>query len=225
MLSDNYDKIVSLGSQCNPALFLKSIKKKEEAYPFDWVRSNSKIVYDIILNGSEKYTTFNNKINDNKYYVYKIDQIYTRYNFPKTHINSYGQHFTHYKNVKPQDMINTNKRKYDRFDKLLKSKQKVLFIHTHEEYMYDKSSRDNADEFYEYLCKINDLLSEKYPQLNFTIINVEHNLKREDYKHIKNYNMKYRIPYTDNGETHRSRYWIPYRGAVNQFLMSILFSK
>ena len=39
-----FDEIISLGSQCDPSLTLKIINLKNKTYPFDWVRSNTKII-------------------------------------------------------------------------------------------------------------------------------------------------------------------------------------
>jgi len=93
----DYDEIISLGSNCSPGLSLRSINKKKETYPFDWVRSNSKIIYDVLLDHGEKYTIFNKKDKDSNEYYLKNLHSYTNPNFSKNHINYYGQHFTHYR--------------------------------------------------------------------------------------------------------------------------------
>ena len=53
---------------------------------------------------------------------------------------------------------------------LLNSNKKVLFIHSNEEYICHKKSRDDKVILYDYLCKINDIIKEKYPNLTFEII-------------------------------------------------------
>ena len=93
----NFDEIISLGSQCNPGLTLKTLNLKNKTYPFDWVRSNSKIIYDTLLYGTGKYINFNSE-KSNDYYTKSLDEIDFK-NFSKSYINEYGQYFTHYTDI------------------------------------------------------------------------------------------------------------------------------
>ena len=213
---DKYDEIISFGTQCNPGLSLRELKLKKETYPFDWVRSNSKIIYDVLLNGKNKYITFDSD-KSNDYYTKDLDCIDFK-NFPSTHINSYGQYFTHYTHLDTLELKNTFNKYLDRFFELLSINKKVLFIHTHEEYIYHKKSRDDNIELYNYLCKINDLLEEKYPNLNFEIINIDINNNFKKYKKIININMEYNLPISDNSETHTGKFYDPYRETITKIL-------
>ena len=105
------------------------------------------------------------------------------------------------------------------------SNKKVLFIHTHEEYIYHKKSRDNKNEFYRYLCKINDIIEEKYPNLDFEIINIDINNTSENYKNIINLNMEYNFPISDNSETHNSYFYNPYRSNITYIINKFLKEK
>jgi len=177
-------KIVSMGSNCPPGLSCRTLGIKGETYPFDWIRSNSKIIHDVLVNGPDKYLLFGKESSD-EYYVKDLHS-YTQPGFSKSHINYYGQHFTHYTDMTPTVLHTTFKRYMDRFFELLHYDKKIIFLHTHEEYRYHKKSRDDKIELNDYLCKINDILMEKYPNLDFKILNIDYDNKFQDYKNIKN---------------------------------------
>jgi len=69
--------------------------------------------------------------------------------------------------------------------------KKILFIDSNEEYIYHKMSRENKEELYEYLCKINDILQNNYPNLVFKIINIDIDNKFKNYGYILNYSLEY----------------------------------
>ena len=163
-----YDEIISLGSNCCPGLSLRELNLKKETYPFDWVRTNAKIIYDVLINDKSKYITFSDKIS-NEFYLKDL-HAYTHPTFNIGHINYYGQHFTHYTDITSDELKNKFNNYIDRFINVLNSDKKILFIHSNEEYIYHKKHRDDKLELYIYLCKINDLLEEKYPNLKFEII-------------------------------------------------------
>lgn len=123
-----YDEIISFGTQCNAGLSLRELGLKKETYPFDWIRSNSKIIYDILLHGKEKYITFDG-IKSDKYYTKHLDSIDFN-KFPNSHINYYGQYFTHYTNISTNEIIIKFNNYFERFFRMLQSKKKYyLFIH------------------------------------------------------------------------------------------------
>lgn len=213
---EKYDEIISLGTNCNPGLSLRELNIKKETYPFDWIRSNSKIIYDLLLNGRDKYISFNT-IKSDDYYTKHLDSI-DIINFPESHINYYGQYFTHYYHLTTNEVIDKFNNYFNRFFNILNSNKKVLFIHSHEEYLYHKKSRDNKLEFYNYLCKINDIIEEKYPNLSFEILNIDINNEFKNYKKIINLNMTYDLPLSDNSETHKSEYYDIYRNNITNII-------
>lgn len=182
-----------------------------------WVRNNSKIIYDVLLNGKSKYLTFNNKNISNDFYVKDLHS-FTHNNFNTSHINYYGQHFTHYTNLNTSELIKKFNNYLDRFFNLLNSKKSVLFIHSNEEYIYHKKSRDDKIILYDYLCKINDLIIEKYPNLTFQIINIDINNKFKNYKNIKNLNMKYNLSLSDNCQHHFPEFYNIYRNNITSII-------
>ena len=215
-----YDEIISLGSNCCPGLSLKTLNIKKQTYPFDWVRTNSKIIYDILLNGTENYIKFNENIS-NDFYLKDLHS-YTHPFFNSSHINYYGQHFTHYTDITTNELIIKFKKYLDRFYDLLNSNKKILFIHSNEEYIYHKKSRDDKILLYKYLCKINDLLEEKYPNLNFEIINIDINNDFKNYKNIINLNMEYKLPLSDKCEHHTEKFYNPYRNNITYCIFKYL---
>lgn len=199
---------ISIGSQCSPGFSLQELDKHTETYPFDWVRSNSKIIYDVLLNGPEKYLTFDSTGGSDDYFTKHLDTSGFR-EFPLTHINSYGQFFTHYPQLHIDEVITKFRRYMDRFFDVLNSTKQITFIHTHEEYLYHKLSRDNKNNFYEYLCKINDLLVNRYPSLKFKILNIDIDNNHTNYGNIINLSAgrSNHFTFSDNSETHHPMYY------------------
>jgi len=218
-----YDEIISLGSSCCPGLSLRKLEKKGETYPFDWIRTNSKIIYDVLISGRGKYIAFNQDVS-NEYYIKDIHS-YTHPNFNSSHINHYGQYFTHYTDITTDKLTQKFENYFDRFFRLLSSNKKVLFIHSNEEYIYHKNSRGNKAELYDYLCKINDFLEEKYPRLTFKIVNIDIKNNSKSYKNIVNLNMDYTLPFSDNCETCTAKYYKPYRNEITRVIQKYLAFK
>lgn len=214
-----YDEIVSLGSQCNPGLSLRKLNLKGKTYPFDWVCSNSKIVYDVIVNGKKKYITFNDEKSDD-YFVKDLDSLHWE-PFPSDHVNMYGQYFTHYAHMTTEELAETFSRYIDRFFDLLNSDKKVLFICSHEEYIYHKMARDYRHGFYDYLCKINDHLCKNFPRLNFTILNIDIDYF-ENYGNIVNRYAQYSFNIIDDKDMYNSYYFDPYRKVVTSVIKEFL---
>ena len=89
-----YDEFISIGSSCCPALSLRKLNLKKETYPFDWVRSNTKIIYNLLKYNKKNYINFSNNDNNifNNYYISNLYK-YTHFNFNSNYVNYYGQHF------------------------------------------------------------------------------------------------------------------------------------
>jgi len=215
-----YNQYISLGSSCCPGLTMRDLNIKNETYPFDWVRTNNKIIYDILLNGPDNFLSFENI--DQSFYM---DEMYRSLYGSKIpsgmKINNYGQYFTHYSGKNLNQLKETFVRYMDRFFKLFTSDQKVLFIQSHEDYILHKKSRDRRIEFYEYLVKINDLINNKYPDFDFDIINIDIDNNHENYKNILNLSIDYGLQYSKNWENHDKtvgRYRSNITNAVKSYL-------
>ena len=216
-----YDKIIPLGSSCCPGLSLISLNLRKEAYPFDWVRSNSKIIYDVLVNGKDKYLTFNNEHVSNDFYVNDLHS-FTQPGFNGSHINQYGQHFTHYTDLNTEQLKTKFDKYLDRFFDLLNCNKRVLFIHSNEEHIYHKKTRDDRVILYDYLCKINDIIKEKFPNLTFKILNIDINNTFENYGDIINLNMNYGLSFSDKCEHHSPKFYNPYRNNVTYIIKNFI---
>lgn len=223
-MNDNCDEIISLGSQCNPALSLRELKLKGKTYPFDWITSNSKIIYDVILNGPLKYLTFGGCDENDEYYCGHLSKM-VEGNFPTSYINMYGMYFTHYTKISVEELVKKFERYFERFFALLESDKHVLFIHSHEEYIYHGKSRNDKNILYDYLCRINDLLCEKYSALNFTILNIDMENTHENYGNIVNVDMKFSTTLSNNAETRVGMYFMPYRAKVTEIIGEFIKEK
>lgn len=218
--------IISLGNNCDPALSLRELNLKKETLPFDWVRSNPKIIYDVLVNGTDKYLSFGKEMSDN----FEIKHMFKCFSkfikpCPISHINEYGQHFTHYTNITQEELRQKMNRYVLRlYDKLENSKN-IIFVHTTENYIFHKLSRDNRDIYFDYLVKISEYIHNKYKQLDFKIINIEVGIERKDTNFINNYTMTYDMPFSDECENHTSEFFKPFRKEVTKILSKIFGSE
>lgn len=186
-----YDETISLGGSCLTGMMLRKYNIKKETYPFDWVRSTPEIIYDILLNGYEKYILFNKNVSHNRYLSnFYITSHIRRDNFPITHINGYGQYFTHYTNITSSELKDKYKRYCERFLNKLKTSKSILFIYSTESYIFVKNLEDKKYIFYNFLKKISEHIEKNYPNLSFKIINIQHNNTHQNTEHIINFNFK-----------------------------------
>jgi hypothetical protein len=220
MKLSEYDAVISLGSNCAPGLTLRDLCYKQKTYPFDWVRTNAKIIYDVLLNGFDNYLQFNGKVSND--FLLNNLHSYTNPHFSKSYVNYYGQHFTHYTDISVNELLTKFTRYAERFTELLNSNKHILFIHANEEFIYHKKARDAKYELYEYLCKINDVLTDKYPLLTFTILNIDIENDCKDYKNIVNINIDYDLGYSASCEYHTPYYYTKYRNGLTEILRRFL---
>ena len=160
-----------------------------------------------------------NSINISENYFLKDLHGYIHPKYNISHINYYGKHFTHYNNICTEEIVKKFNNYLIRFEQLLKNKnKKILFIHSNEEYIYHKFSRDNKEILYNYLCQINDSLDSKYTNINFEIINIDINNKFNDYKSIKNLSMPNKFSLSDRCENHTPIYYNLYRRNITEII-------
>jgi len=221
--------IISLGNNCNPGLSLRELGLKGETYPFDWIRSNPKIIYDILVNGPDRFLQFGQPeaADDDTISNFEIKHMFACFlkkkrGFPSSHINFYGQYFTNYMNKSADELKETFKKYTDRLFDKLKNSDSITFIHTTENYIFHKLSRDHRDIYFDYLIRIEEHIERHFPNLDFQIINIDID-KREDARHIVNYQMRYSLPYADYCETAMSvAHLKPFRDEITDILRTIL---
>ena len=208
-----YDNFISLGSSCCPGLSMRELKIKTETYPFDWVRVNNKIILDILLNGPDKFLsffnvdTFMNPDSEEIDVSFFMKDMYMDNNkgWKKRRealINAYGSPFLHYVGLSAKELERKFSRYIDRFFQALDSKQNILFIQSHEDYILHGKSRANKDNYYNYLKQIDDHIRKNYPELQYDIINIDIDNNHENYGRIINLNIKYNKQYSVKWEHH-----------------------
>lgn len=107
--------VVSLGSCCHTATFLKNEKLKIESYPFDWIFSGPKVNYEII---TDSFKTFLDKSQ------------YTVLTEHRSGHKIYGHRFFNHKDPKTESDYSYYLRCVERFNKVIKSNNQKLFIIT-----------------------------------------------------------------------------------------------
>lgn len=106
---ENFDEIISFGNTCQTAIALMDLKIRDEAYPFDWILTNPKIILDYILNGDKNFLDFvHPNININELFLldkrYPKNYIINKFENKNisfdvninSYVNYYGMCFTHF---------------------------------------------------------------------------------------------------------------------------------
>lgn len=164
---------ISLGSHCNTAHVLRACNLRDASYPFDWITSFDGESFLASLKDDfygfyddESFSVFNDK-------AYLIN---TQYNFQIPHEGVFFKES--YKNNLIQ-LKEKYRRRYDRFIQLNNCGKKVFFVreafrgNSDEVHLYDMCElcREISDEFAVRLYKE---LKSKFPELDFTLIIVNH---------------------------------------------------
>lgn len=215
-----WNAIISFGN-CSAELALEKLNCKTSDYVFDWMRGNTKIIYEILTTGFDKFLTFNDT--GENYQVKQLNRV-LKPNFPAQYINSYGQYFTHDQKLAIKDLIIRFNNLLNNFYTTLKTKQNILFINVNENAIFNKIVRDNLDNYYYYLILIEGYLSTTYPNLNFKIINLEIDNNRSNTRRILNYKINYNLGYSDNGEYHNDQRLHDFRAIIVKQLKTIIDS-
>jgi len=150
--------IISLGDSCQPAINLTWNKLRFMAYPFDWAVTRFDDLYDIIQ------TDFNN-CKEQEYYSLAWD--------PETkNIRPTNKYYPNlqFPHAKWDNLVVDLNRRIERFYKTIKyaekHNKKISFI-IHSNLFKDDSIKIKAQ-------SLNDLLSNKFPKLNFILIVMHH---------------------------------------------------
>jgi len=178
----NISYVISLGSCCHTATFLKQEKLKLESYPFDWVFSGPKMNYEIMI---DKFKNFLDKTQ------------YTQLAEHRAGHKLYGHRFFNHKN--PKDINNDYEyyvRCINRFYNVMNKKEHKLFIITN---VIDQSVRKvihtEEKEYTQLLCNYLKAITS-----NFSLIYIDPiKITQEIYDKLTKY---YTINQTGN------LYWI-----------------
>ena len=185
---NNYDDIISLGTDCVPGINIKSYHLSKEPFPiFNDVYINPKIILDCLYDNFEKYTTIDQDMKYKDDIIYEYLDMHEEYTVRKNHYNQYGMLFLYQQKMTKDELKDLLEIQVARFKKKL-SLNKLLFIYTTEDSLQLKSAFDNQETNYNYLLKIEEYLEKNYPKLEFHIL-AFHILKNfKNTKHIFNFN-------------------------------------
>jgi hypothetical protein len=188
-----FDRIISLGDACDPMIVSESLKLKRETLPFDWTMSSMKIVYDCLVTDFEHFLKFGEVSPDYP----EIPHFYATTslkNCPKSHINYYGMFFTHYLKwnpVGPEPSLTwLLQKRIDRMKEVLSMEGKKVFIHATAADLSHKIIRSQREMYYDYLKKTVSFFETNYPDLDFCVVNIGVNKKRENEGKILNFNVE-----------------------------------
>lgn len=128
-----YKYFCSLGSLCHVARMMQRIHVKNVSYPFDWCFTDENIVIDCLNDNFNKFL-------DQKYYQDVVHKFHER----TCGHSLYHEDLFFHKNPRNKDDYEYYKRCVDRFNQMLKSWEKKLFI-----FMYSPLSTRHPSDVYQ----------------------------------------------------------------------------
>ena len=146
--------IISLRCSCNVSSFIKALNLKKFSLPFDWIFSNCKMIIDILHNNFE-------------------DFIDTKYIIGKSKHTKYHEMMFNHKNMTQTKNIEYYKRCITRFQKVINSSKKKLFIHTSYKILGNRT--DYANLFVSPYDKYKLETNEDYIELCNCLKSINHN--------------------------------------------------
>ncbi len=189
---------VSLGSMCTTALALRQLGLRSEAFPFDWIPTPFSALYEVIKNDFEHFLT-NIQLTTNGMAVTDHYEFYFAHDFPvisTPNIDSLLIDVVEGNSTLAPGWENSiqfvkekYKRRIERFLNLRYRKQKIFFIRWDGKCTvspYEKEVFISQKE----AILLRDLIEEKYPKINFTLIILSENKDFEKpwkLKKIKNF--------------------------------------
>lgn len=167
---------ISLGVQCTIPLFLKNNNLRKEAYPFDWIISNPKFIYEILVLLLNNCNISDLVINHFFYCLLKADCAkIENYIISK---NGFALYNPKYNVIFPHDEYNYNTvqkyiRRFERLKNIILNDNKIIhFIYISQSSLdlgnFKINNVNIIDNVYTYINKIFDLISNY--RKNFKII-------------------------------------------------------
>ena len=165
----DYDHIVPIGSNCRIGQALEDLGYRKFSLPLDWTLTSCEAIYRAFEKDFADFMSLRTCV------VQNVN------NYPHVLNTEFNVNITHDK-VISEKSIEKYERRSRRLLQILSSDAKVLFIRHHNdgEYMVNdiihsdynarevKNGHDPLD--LSYLYKLHDLISQKYPELDFDII-------------------------------------------------------
>ena len=169
LLTEKYDKVISIGYNCFIKIYLRHIKHEQETHFFDYIGSPMWSVYELVKNGFTDL--FNIDEYKNEYTIIGQPEIVTnsRYNLKFKHDLSADKFLDEFEEFKDK-----YSRRIKRFHDLLMSSERVLFMRFEEikknRIVNCAYSEQNKISEYEYIKLFSKYLRSNFPQLKFKII-------------------------------------------------------
>ena len=170
--------IIPIGIQCLNATLKKRIGKNDPTLPFDWMLSNPKFIYEILILLLDTNMDIKNIVEKHFFYCDKKAN-YSEIEHYYTDINGFALYNSKYDVIFPHDIYNDETiykyiRRLERLkDLILNSKDKLIFIYSSQSSV-DKGNftidkRIIVSDVYIYLSKIYNLIN-KYNNNNKMIV-------------------------------------------------------
>lgn len=170
---------ISLGSKCNPAICLRLLGLREQAFPFDWLGTSFNALYNA-LNDDFKYFLQDIKVNPIKTGIIDFYGINFVHDLPTMHHPVISPDFNNpiasatlhpdWKLALP-DVREKYQRRIARFNELCNSTATIYFIRT------DEITQAQS-------LELHRLLTKKYPLLTFTLV-----VLKQDQRFKKNWKL------------------------------------
>ena len=181
---------ISLGDRCVTIMALDELKLKHETLPFDWVWGTPHIIYDSLKTDFKNFIDFNADAPNLEYLMYNLN--IQREKTP-SHVNYYGQFFTHFYQYNLKDLCTLLNRRIERFNSLLKTNNEnpentIVFVRSC--FSFESSGYGihlNGKCYFNYLKDIDEYIHYKYPNLKYFILNIQDTQAFENVGNIVNY--------------------------------------
>ena len=182
--------IIPIGIQCTNGNFKREINKATKSYPFDWIFSPPKFIYEMLYLLLEKNMEIDKLVKEEFFLcdtnasvnVNFLENYYTDINGFALLNSKYNVVFPH--DVRNNETIEKYVRRFERLKvSILNSNEKIIFLYSSQASLnignYTVNNTEVITNVYYYLSKIQNLL-EKYNN-NFKII-IFDTIKNEDKK-------------------------------------------
>jgi hypothetical protein len=147
-----YDKFISLGESCFSAAALIIQQKRDRSYPFDWMKSTTKGLLNVIKDGKMPLDGITKTNLKHPTYISTDQNMYFVHDFSE--------------NISDEEIINVKTRydtKFDRLSDVLNGTENVLFVRV-------RTNHHELINNYKDICELADYIREKYPNLTFNIL-------------------------------------------------------
>ncbi len=207
---NKYNNYISIGYNCFTSMLLNNLKLRKEAYPLDWVVCTPEWVLKYFKTNFKNYY-LPNEIAQNNY-------LGQEFYWERHHKMAEANHFHCENNTSDnslsiyQDNRNKYERRIERINKLLNTKESILFIYQ-AEYSINSSSGEkieldlkmNEDKYHNDLINLKTFFKSKYPEQKIDILVIYYNSNKYETQ-MKNDNIfifNIDIPKTNDDKINR----------------------